>query len=127
MDDFPHKLGIPDWEFRLVIGRSKIDYGQEKEAANRIKHKYSLESARQLFERMLLPTGSPLPHCTSDGFEQNGEIRHQHMGVDDSGKVIFVVTTMRSDETVWIISCRPAKRKERDEFYSNTGYREPQG
>ena len=49
------------------------------------------------------------------------------MGVDDSGKVIFVVTTMRSDETVWIISCRPAKRKERDEFYSNTGYREPQG
>ena len=127
MDDFPNKLDIPEWEFRLVFGRSKIDYDPNKESANRKNHGYSLESARQLFERMLLPTGSPPPYWTKDRSNEYGEIRHRHMGVDDSGKVIFVVTTMRPDETVRIISCRRASPEEREEFFSNTGYREPQG
>jgi len=91
MDDFANKLGIPDWEFRLVFGRTRIDYDVGKEETNRAKHGYSLESACQLFERMLLPISPTPPCCTSTAFLEGEEVRHTHMSVDDSGKVIFVV------------------------------------
>lgn len=43
--DIPERLGIVHSDFRLVLGRSKIDYDPGKEDVNRKKHKYSLESA----------------------------------------------------------------------------------
>ena len=124
MDDIPRKMGIPDWEFRVVIGTTKIDYDLDKEYSNRQKHGYSLESAVSLLERMVFPFGESLPSMTSDGFMEGGEVRHMHMSVDDASKVVLIVTTMRADETVRIISFRRASEEEREQFYQNTGFRE---
>ena len=120
--DIPKRLGIKDTDFRLVIGRSKIDYDPEKEEINRKKHGYSLESAVYLLERWLLPIESP-PFITSDPIEKNGEIRHQHMGLDDEDNVVFMVTTMRPDEIVRIVSFRCASEEERKVYYSVTGHK----
>jgi uncharacterized DUF497 family protein len=122
--DIPGKLGTPEYEFRLVFGRSKIDYDSNKEEVNRRKHGYSLESAVHLLERVLLPVVNA-PYAVSDAFMENDEVRHMHMSVDDGGHVVHMVTTMRSDETVRIISFRRAHEDERVEFESLTGYIEP--
>lgn len=119
--DVPKKLGIKETDFRLVIGSSNIDYDYDKEELNRKKHGYSLESAVYLLERWLLPIGGP-PFITHDPIEVNGEIRHQHLGLDDDGKVVFMVTTMRPNETVRIISFRRASEEEREIYYQVTGY-----
>ena len=124
MKSIPEKLGIKEYEFRLVIGTTRIDYDPNKEALNRIKHGYSLESAVYLLERCLLPI-SGNPFITSDPFREGGEIRHQHIGFDDAGNVVFMVTTMRPDETVRVISFRRADNAERELFRSLTGYSEP--
>ena len=78
--DIPSKLGIPDYEFRVVIGGTRIDYDRNKEYANRKKHGYFLESAVHLLERILLPSDGQFPSLVSDAFEENGEVRHMHMG-----------------------------------------------
>jgi uncharacterized DUF497 family protein len=124
MDEIPRKTGIPDWEFRVVIGTTKIDYDLDKEYSNRQKHGYSLESAVSLLERMVFPFVESVPRVTSDGFLEGGEVRHMHMSVDDSGKVVLMVTTMRPNETVRIISFRRASEEEREQFYRVTGFRE---
>jgi uncharacterized DUF497 family protein len=118
----PMKLGIQDYEFRVVIGRTKIDYDQDKEDANRENHGYSLESAVHLLERFVLPLGNQPPYVVSDAFMENEEIRHMHMSVDDCGDVVLMVTTMRSDETVRVISFRRAHKGERQQFQELTGY-----
>lgn len=118
------KFGIPDYEFRLVFGRTRIDCEAGKEDSNRLKHKYSLESAAYLLERLLLPIGNHVPYAVSDAFLENGEMRHMHMTVDDNAKVVLMVTTMRENETVRVISFRRAKRVERDQFRDLTGYAE---
>jgi uncharacterized DUF497 family protein len=123
MDDIPRRMGIPDWAFRVVIGRTKIDYDVDKEQLNRQKHGYSLESAVWLLERLVFPFVEPLPKMTSPGFLEGGEVRHMHMSVDD-GKVVFMVTTMRPDETVRVISFRRASEEEREQFFRETGFRE---
>jgi len=119
--DIPKKLGIKETDFRVVFGGTKIDFDPSKEVYNRTKHKYSLQSAVDLLERCILPIPST-PFVTSDPIERNGEIRHQHIGVDDSGNVVFIVTTMRAGETVRVISFRKAHEKERELFESLTGY-----
>lgn len=114
------KLGIQKHDFRVVLGRTKIDYDRKKEEENRKKHGYSLESAVYLLEKFLLSSG-PFPFITSDPFEEGGEVRHMHMGVDDNGHVVLMVTTMRPDETVRIISFRRASEIEREVFLAQTG------
>jgi uncharacterized DUF497 family protein len=98
-----------------------IDYDLDKEDYNRKKHGYSLESAVDLLERWILPVAST-PFITSDPIEINGEIRHQHIGVDDNRNIVFMVTTMREDETVRVISFRRASKEERNLFIEGTGY-----
>ena len=110
-NDAKHRAPWNSTDFRLIIGRSKIDYDLKKEEANREKHGYSLESAVHFLEGMLLPLGRP-PVATSYPIDYNGEIRYNHMTVDTSGKVVFFVTTMRPDETVRIISFRSASADE---------------
>lgn len=122
--DIPKKLGIKKTDFRLVIGSSKIDYDPGKEEINRKRHGYSLESAVYLLERWLLPIGAP-PFITRGPLKIKDEIRHEHMGLDDDNKVVFMVTTMRPDETVRIISFRRSSVEERKIYYSETGYNKP--
>jgi uncharacterized DUF497 family protein len=122
--DIPGKLGIRDHEFKVVIGGTTVDYDPEKENVNRRKHGYSLQSAVHLFERYILPIGGAPPHVVSDAFMENDEMRQMHMSVDDSGKVVLIVTTMRPAETVRVISFRRASEDERKKFWDLTGYTE---
>lgn len=109
---------IPSYEFRVILGRTKIDYDREKEDLNRKKHGFSLESAAYLLERILLPNSILRPHFVSDGFIENGEVRHMHLTLDDSGKAVLMVTTMRNDETVRVISLRRTDETEERKFTS---------
>jgi uncharacterized DUF497 family protein len=98
-------------DFRVIIGKTRIDYDPTKESINRKKHGYSLESATYLLERLILPVPSPL-FITTDSFEYRGEIRHNHMTLDDEKHLVFFATTMRNDEVVRVISLRRASDKE---------------
>lgn len=112
MDDQPIRGPWKETDFRLIIGRTKIDYDWGKEEINRKKHGYSLESAVVFLEQTLLFSPSP-PLITSDPIEVKGEVRHQHMVLDHDGKVVFFVTTMRPKETVRLISFRRATAEEK--------------
>lgn len=109
----------------MGFGGSKIDYDPGKEESNRKKHGYSLESAVHLFERLLFDSllGKRTRYIVSDSFMENGEVRQMHMSIDE-GVVVVMVTTMRPDETVRVISFRRADKKERETFRQNTGYME---
>ncbi len=120
--DFTKKLSIPDYEFRLIFGRTRINYDPNKETINLQKHGYSLGIAVQLLEKILLPINTK-PFATNDAFKEGGEVRHMHMGIDDDGNVVFMVTTMRPDEAVRVISFRRANKKEKNLFHRLTGYR----
>ena len=122
--NIPEKLSIPDYEFRLVLGSTSIDYDEKKEGYNREKHGYSLESAVHLLERIVLPLGNSVPYAVSDPFTENGEVRHMHVSVDDMGRVVLMVTTMRDTETVRVISFRPTSKAEKALFKELTGYDE---
>ena len=108
-------------DFRLIIGSTQVDYDRTKEEINRKTHGYSLESAVHFFERLLLSQPTPFLHREA---ATHSERRHEHMTVDDSGKVVFLVTTMRPDETVRVVSLRRASSEEREEFAVHTGFRE---
>ena len=120
-DGPPPKSPWSETDFRLIIGRTRIDYDRDKEDENRKKHGYSLVSAVHFLEGMLLPLGRP-PVATSDPVEYAGEIRHQHMTIDTSGNVVFFVTTMRSGETVRVISLRRASNDEQAIYRAATGH-----
>ncbi len=98
-------------DFRIVIGSTNIDYDLNKEEINRKKHGYSLESVVHFLQCQALPILSPL-FMTTDPFVENSEVRHNHMTLDDEGHVVFFVTTMRSGETVRVISLRRADETE---------------
>jgi len=83
-----------------------------------------LEGTVSLLKRIVFPFGETVPHVTSDGFLEEGEVRHMHMSVDDCGKVVLMVTTMRPDESIRVISFRRASSSEREQFFQITGYRE---
>jgi uncharacterized DUF497 family protein len=108
-------------DFRLVFGRSEIEYDPAKEEANRAKHGYSLEGAAHLLERLLLPTGF-LPFAKRVAVV-GGEVRHEMMTVDEGG-VVFIVATMRPGDNIRVISFRRASADERAVFAELTGFRE---
>jgi uncharacterized DUF497 family protein len=121
---------VPPWndtDFRIVIGRTRIEYDSSKEQINRKKHSYSLASAVHFLERLVLPIPSPL-FMTTDSFLEKNDVRHNHMTLDDDGHVVFFVTTMRSNETVRVISLRRAGDSERKLYTANAkalGYELP--
>lgn len=109
-------MTLPPWcetDFRVVIGSTTIEFDPKKERQNREKHGYSLQHAARLLERLVLPIPSSL-FMTTDPFEEKGEIRHNHMTLDEQGHVVFIVTTMRPGESVRVISFRRASRAESD-------------
>jgi len=115
----------PYWnkeDFRAIIGSSRIDYDKEKETYNRKEHKYSLLSAVDFLEHLLLPIGYR-PFITRDASTKE-ERRHERMTIDDAGKIVFYVTTMRKRETIRVISLCIASEKEREIFTSYTGFKE---
>ncbi len=121
---------VPPWsdtDFRIVIGSTRIEYDSSKEESNRKKHGYSLASAVHFLERLILPIPSPL-FMTTDPFQEKNEVRHNHMTLDDDGHLVFFVTTMRSNETVRVISIRRASDGERELYTAHAkalGYELP--
>jgi uncharacterized DUF497 family protein len=112
---------LPPWsetDFRVIIGRTRIEYDSTKEESNRKRHGYSLESAVHFLTRLILPVPSPL-FMTTNSFLEKGEVRHNHMTLDDQGHVVFFVTTMRPHESVRIISLRRASDAERKLYTSH--------
>jgi len=114
--DIPKRLGIKETDFRLVFGSSSIDFDADKNEANKLKHDYSFEEAREIFERIILPLPSSPPFITKDSIEKNGEFRSNILTLDKKGKIVLIALTMRKNETVRIISMRPASKKERKMF-----------
>lgn len=107
-----------DYDFRVIIGRTGVVYDREKEDTNRKKHGYSLLSAVHFLERLLLPFSKPSAFFTSEIYERNGEIRNNHLTLDDEKILVFMVTAMRPDEKVRVIFLRKANTKEK-EIYIN--------
>jgi uncharacterized DUF497 family protein len=118
--NIPKKLGIPEYEFRLIFGTTKIEYDETKEDKNRVNHSYSLESAVYLLNNLVSPLGPKKPHLTKGPFFEKGEFRHMHMSLDDSDNVVIMVTTMRNEETVRVLSFRRASSEEIEEFIALT-------
>jgi uncharacterized DUF497 family protein len=58
----------------------------------------------------------------SEAYMEKEEVRHMHMSMDDCGHIVLMVTTMRQDATVRVISVRRAHEKERQLFQYVTGY-----
>lgn len=104
------KLGLPDFVFRVLPGITKIEFDPDKEEINRQKHGYSLQSAVWLLGRLCLPIKNK--HYVSKPFFENEEIRHQHLLEDNAGNICVMVTTMRSEEVVRVISFRRASESE---------------
>jgi len=121
---------VPPWtetDFRVVIGRTRIEYDSTKEETNRKRHGYSLESAVHFLERLILPIPGSL-FMTTDPFREKDEVRHNHMTLDEEGRVVFFVTTMRPNETVRVISLRRASDAERELYTAHAkamGYELP--
>ncbi|MGB8337949.1 MAG: BrnT family toxin [Burkholderiales bacterium] len=120
MISFAKQLGIEEHDFRVIFGRTKIEYDPDKEDSNRIKHGYSLASAIQPLERILF--FSARPYLLHDSYIEKNEVRHKLMWPGDACEVLFMVTTMRPDETIRIISLRRANDEERKIFCDLTGY-----
>ncbi|MHC4807983.1 MAG: hypothetical protein ACYTBX_17220 [Planctomycetota bacterium] len=89
-------IGIDETDFRLVVGRSQIDYNPNKEEENLRRHKRSLQDALPILEKVILPINSK-PFLTKGPFERNGKVRHKRIGVDKNSQIVFFVTTMRPD------------------------------
>ncbi len=115
MESFASKLGVPEYEFRVVIGRTRIEYDAKKDEANRRKHGYALESAVYLLEACFAFFTSRRI-ITSDAFIEKGEVRHMHLTEDADGTLMKIVTTMRPGEVVRVLSLRRASQKESAEF-----------
>jgi uncharacterized DUF497 family protein len=107
------QLGIPEGEFRIVPGRTKIEYDPGKNDKNRSTHKFDLESATHLLSKWVT---SPYQIITSEGYPENDEVRHMHLVQDDDKRILMIVTTKRSGETIRIISLRSASQEEQATF-----------
>ncbi len=83
----------------------RIDFNPAKDVVNRAKHGVSLALARELDWL----AGQIQPAKTVDGE------RRWRLVVDFDGTIYTVIFTLRADVR-WIISVRPASRKERREF-----------
>jgi uncharacterized DUF497 family protein len=108
-------MKFPRYCFRLIVGVTKIDYDQEKDNINRKKHGYSLSCAKDVFESRLLHQN---PMLQKGPYFENGEWRHMHLA-EYLGKVVVIVSTMRDNETVRLISFRVASDEERKAFMEN--------
>lgn len=114
--------GEKSYGVRLIFGRTRIDFDLGKDATNIEKHHYSLSCALDIFEEVLL---FQKPWVYSDPFMEKGEVRQMHLA-EYEGKIVHIVTTMREDETVRVISMRDASKKER-KIYKNQGKALPGG
>jgi uncharacterized protein len=83
----------------------RFEWDPAKAAANLKKHKVSFEEASTVFADPLAATGADPDHSV-------GEARLITFGRSDTGQLLAVAHT-EADDTLRIISARPATRSER--------------
>jgi len=101
-------------EFRELFARVRgFGWREKKRADNLRDHKIDFEDAKSVFQGYTFVRRS----------DQKGEVRYQLFG-QVHGREIAVTCTFRGD-LCWIISARPASRKERREYYHRLTGRSP--
>ena len=89
-------------------GPLSFEWDGRKAAANRAKHKVTLEEASTVF-------GDPLGRITDDPRHSEGEERFVLLGQSEKRRLLVVMFTERG-ETIHLISARKATRRERREY-----------
>ena len=82
-----------------------VDWNPRKAAANLRKHGVSFEEAATVFRDTLSATAADPDHSVS-------EDRYVTFAVSVRGRLLVVAHTERG-ETIWLISARPAPKRER--------------
>lgn len=90
----------------------KFEWDDVKNMANIQKHGVSFRRASKVFADINMVE---LPE-----YYRNGELRYDVLGMVD--RVLFVVCTDRSEDTIRIISARPATKNEEAIYYGESNY-----
>lgn len=90
----------------------KFEWDEDKNKINIQKHGVSLRRAAKVFlDENRIEFGD---------YYRNGEWRYNVLGMVN--KVLFVVCTDRDDDTIRLISARPATKSEEAIYYGNDDY-----
>ena len=87
----------------------KFEWDSLKGASNLAKHGIAFAEATEVF-------GDYLAKTLPDPEHSAGERRELIVGHNHKGKLLFVSFTERFEDTIRIISARPATRKERKDY-----------
>ena len=99
----------------LFAGIRTFGWNPKKRESNLRDHKIDFEDVRGIFDGYTFIRRS----------DRHGEIRYQVFGYVE-GREIAVACTLRGD-LCWLISARPARRDERQKYYSSLAGRSPAG
>jgi uncharacterized DUF497 family protein len=99
-----------DYRIPVVLPLVDYEWDQAKNALNRHKHGVDLRDAIAALE-------DPNRLEDVDTHREYGEERIDVIGMA-RGRILFVVTTLRGDDTCRIISARRATRDEQDRYYA---------
>ena len=91
--------------------RMTFEWDENKNRANKQKHGITFRVAARVFSDKKRIERYDAPHSSA------GEDRWNVIGMVD--RVLFVVYTEVSDDTIRIISARAAKKEEIDEYFSD--------
>lgn len=94
---------------------TKIECDPNDEEDNLKNCRYSLSCAKDIFQRHMAFQEFLV---TSEPFIEKKELRHMHL-TEYTGKIVFIVTAMRPDGTIKIISMRDADSEEREIYQKN--------
>jgi uncharacterized DUF497 family protein len=92
----------------------RIAWDPRKEAINRAKHGVSFLAARTVFRDPGLRTWPDTSHGAPGR-------RENVLGIDEHGRLLFVVTESATEGTIRIISARRATKREAHDY--STGHR----
>ncbi|HYH47531.1 MAG TPA: BrnT family toxin [Thermoanaerobaculia bacterium] len=84
-----------------------FEWDAEKAAFNLRKHRVSFEKACEVFFD---------PFIRLVDASDQGEAREAAIGLTEDWDLLFVVHVLRQEDTIRIISCRPAEPSERREY-----------
>ena len=98
----------------LAVGkkRTRFEYDTQKNQSNIRKHGLSFETASSAFN-------DPAAVIIYDEDHSTTEERYNLIGAVEGG-ILFIVYTMR-DETIRMISARPATKREKERYYKREG------
>jgi uncharacterized DUF497 family protein len=86
----------------------QFDWHDDKARINIRKHRVSFEQARTIWQG---------PVCTEIDYDHSDhDIRYMTLGVVANSRKVLRVTHNEENDTIWIISARPASRREIEQY-----------